>query len=109
MEYLFLATAIIGELAGTTLLKYSDGFTKIIPTIGSILAFVVSFFFLSKSLQNINLSVAYATWSGVGIIITTLISIFILKEGISALGIVGIVLVVIGVILLNFFGAPSAH
>jgi len=53
-EYLFLAIAIMGELVGTTLLKYSDGFTKIIPTIGSILAYIVSFFFLSKALQNID-------------------------------------------------------
>jgi len=57
MEYLFLGIAIAGEFVGTTLLKYSNGFTKLIPSIGSLTAFVLCFYFLSKSLQNINLSI----------------------------------------------------
>lgn len=105
MAYLFLTIAIIGELAGTTLLKYADGFTKFWPSFGSVIAYVLSFFFLSKCLQNINLSIAYATWSAVGILITTMISVVILKEGISFAGILGLSLIVVGVVILNLFGS----
>lgn len=105
MPYFFLAMAIAGELAGTTLLKFADGFTKFWPAFGSILAYTLSCLFLSKCLQNINFSIAYATWSAVGILVTTIISIFILKEGISFLGIVGLALIVAGVVILNLFGA----
>lgn len=104
MAYVYLALAIIGELIGTTLLKYSNGFKEIVPSIGALISYGVCFFLLSKSLHSISLSVAYATWSGVGIIATTIISILIFKESISALGVLGIILVVAGVILLNFFG-----
>jgi small multidrug resistance pump len=106
MAYLFLTIAIIGELTGTTFLKFSFGFTKLIPSVECILAYAVCFFFFSKALLNINLSIAYATWCGVGIIVSTIISVLIFKQGISLLGILGILLIVIGTILLNLFGVP---
>ena len=109
MAYLYLTLAIIGELTGTTLMKYSNGFTRIFPAIGCLAAYAACFFFFSKSLQNINLSIAYATWSGIGIIASTVISVYLFKESISLLGILGIVLIVAGVILLNLFGTGSAH
>jgi small multidrug resistance pump len=108
MAYLFLAIAIAGELVGTTLLKFADGFTKFWPSFGSILAYTVSCLFLSKCLQNINFSIAYATWSAVGILVTTIISFFIFKEGISFAGIIGLVLIVAGVAVLNLFGAKPS-
>ena len=109
MGYLFLALAIIGELIGTTLLKYSEGFTKFIPTTGCVLAYVACFYFFSKCLTSINLSVAYATWSGVGIIAATLLSVYIFKEKIDIIGVVGILLIVVGAVLLNFFSASSVQ
>lgn len=104
MAYIYLTLAIIGELIGTTLLKYSNGFKELIPSIGCLVSYGVCFFLFSKSLLNINLSVAYATWSGLGIIAASVISVFIFKESITLWGILGIILVVAGVILLNFFG-----
>jgi len=105
MPYLFLAIAIFGELAGTTLLKYADGFTRFWPSFGSIFAYAVSCFFLSKCLQNINLSIAYATWSAIGVLVTTVISVAIFKEGISIAGILGLILIIVGVVILNLFGS----
>ncbi|MDD3173846.1 MAG: multidrug efflux SMR transporter [Herbinix sp.] len=107
MEYLFLGIAIAGELLGTTMLKYSSGFTKILPATGSILAYIVSFVFLAKSLDKINFSIAYATWSALGILVTTIISVAIFKEKITLVGVGGLVLIVIGVVILNFFGGVS--
>ena len=105
--YLFLTIAIASELIGTTFLKYSTGFTKLVPSIISIIAYIVCFFFLSKSLININLSIAYATWSAVGLIVTTIISTVIFKQGITLVGVIGIILITVGVIILNLFGAPT--
>lgn len=106
MEYIFLAVAIVFELVGTTFLKYSTGFTKLMPSIISIAAYIICFFFFSKSLSNINLSVAYATWSALGLIVTTLISVFIFREGITPAGIAAVSMIVIGVVVLNLYGTP---
>ncbi len=104
MGYLYLILAICGELLGTTCLKYAAGFTKLYPSIGAILSYSVCFFFLSKSLQYIHLSIAYATWCGIGIIAATLLSIFLFKETLQILGIIGIVCIVVGVVLVNLYG-----
>ncbi|GIO26581.1 quaternary ammonium compound efflux SMR transporter QacH [Ornithinibacillus bavariensis] len=104
MPYLFLALAIVGELIGSSLLKASEGFSKPFPTIGVIIAFVGCFFFLSLSLKTIPLNTAYAIWSGIGIIATTIISVLIWKEKINAASIAGITLIIVGVVILNLFG-----
>ncbi|MDQ8739129.1 multidrug efflux SMR transporter [Paenibacillus sp. LHD-38] len=105
MAYLFLAVSIIGELIGTSMLKASQGFTKLYPTIFTIVAFVTSFYFISLALKTLPLNMTYAIWSGVGTVATALISVLIWKEKINTGSIVGIALVVIGVVVLNLFGA----
>lgn len=108
MGYLYLGLAIVTELIGTTFLKYSDGYTKLIPSIISIISYAFCFYIFSKSLvMDIHLSVAYATWSAVGLIVTALISIFIFKEGITIAGIIALVMITIGVVILNLYGTPS--
>lgn len=107
MQYLFLGLAIVGELIGTTYLKYSEGFTKLIPSTISIVSYALCFFFFSKALLNINLSIAYATWSAVGLIVTALISILIFKEGITPAGVIAIIMITVGVIVLNLYGSPA--
>ncbi|MED1467595.1 quaternary ammonium compound efflux SMR transporter QacH [Bacillus salipaludis] len=104
MSYLYLMLAIIGELIGSSLLKASEGFSKFYPTIGVIIAFVGCFFFLSLSLKTIPLNTAYAIWSGLGLVLTTVISVLIWKEKINMATITGIILILIGVIILNLFG-----
>ena len=104
MHYLFLLAAIVLELIGTAFLKYSKGFTVILPTISCIAIYILCFFCLSKALLKLNLGIAYATWCGIGIVASTLISVFIFKESISWIGVFGIILVVAGCIILNVFG-----
>ena len=107
MGYLYLAMAIAGELIGTTYLKYSEGFTKLVPSVISIISYGLCFFIFSKSLLTINLSVAYATWSAVGLIITTLISVYIFKEGITPAGVAALTMITVGVVILNLYGTPA--
>ncbi|MCR6547089.1 DMT family transporter [Dehalobacterium formicoaceticum] len=104
MGYVYLFLAISLELLGTFLLKYAAGFTKLLPSLGCLIAYGLCFFLFSKALLSINLSVAYATWSAIGIIASVFISIGIFKETINFLGIIGVVLVIAGVILLNVYG-----
>lgn len=106
MHYLFLAIAIVGELIGTIYLKYSDGFTKLVPSTISIVSYGLCFFFFSKSLLNINLGIAYATWSAVGLTVTTLISVLIFKESITQAGVIALFMIIIGIIILNMYGSP---
>lgn len=106
--YLFLTVAIVSEIIGTSMLKASDGFTKLYPSIGTVVCFVLAFYSLSLSLQQIPLGVAYAIWSGVGTALTAVIGIVIWKETASLTTAVGIVLIIAGVIVLNLKGA-GAH
>ncbi|MDQ0214519.1 small multidrug resistance pump [Oikeobacillus pervagus] len=104
MSFLYLALAIVGELIGTSLLKASEGFTRLYPTIGVAVAFIGSFFFLSMAIKTIPLNTAYALWSGIGVVATTTISVLIWKEKINGASIAGITLILIGVVILNLFG-----
>ncbi|MDN7246925.1 multidrug efflux SMR transporter [Planococcus shenhongbingii] len=104
MSYLYLSLAIIGELIGSSLLKASEGFSKLFPTMGMLAAFVFSFFFLSLALKTIPLNAAYAIWSGLGMVATTIISVLIWKEKINFASVTGIILILIGVVILNLFG-----
>ncbi|GGF66933.1 multidrug resistance protein EbrB [Paenibacillus albidus] len=104
--YIFLAIAIVTELFGTSLLKASEGFTKIYPIIGTLLCFGLAFYSLSLSLQQIPLGIAYAIWSGVGTALTVLIGIVIWKETANITTTVGVLLIIAGVVVVNL---KSSH
>lgn len=104
MEWIYLILAILFEILATTLLKMSDGFSKILPTVGSCVGYVLCFAFLSMALKKIDMSVAYAIWSAAGITVLSAIGILIFKESISMMKIVSIVFIVVGVIGLNLSG-----
>lgn len=105
MAYVFLALAIVFELIATTLLKYSEGFRRPAPTIACIVLYIVCYFFLARALNDINLGVAYAAWSGVGIVVTALISYFLFKQQLSLVTVLGMVLVIAGCIMINLTSA----
>jgi len=107
MGYFYLAIAIIGELIGTTRLKMSQGFSKWGIGIVALIAYVICFYFFSKSLKIIDLGVAYAIWSGVGIVITTIIGIIIWKEKVNLITILAITMIIIGIMLLNLMSASN--
>lgn len=104
MGFLFLGLAITLELLGTTFLKYTLGFTKLLPSLVVIVSYTGAFFFLSKALLSIDLNIAYATWAGIGIVAASLISMIVFHENINAIGALGMALVVTGVVLLNLYG-----
>lgn len=105
--YFILGISIISEVVGTTMLKMSEGFTVLLPSLGVIINYGLSFYCLSLCLKTIPLSLAYAIWSGIGTALTTLIGILIWKDPFNALTFSGITLIIGGVVLLNLSNHPS--
>lgn len=101
MGYLLLAGAIGFEVFATTMLKLSNGFTALLPTAGCIVGYLLCFFLLGKSLEHLNLSLAYALWAALGIILTTIVAFFLFGDKITLPVIVGIIFIVIGVVMVN--------
>lgn len=106
MGYLYLAAAIALELTGTICLKYSAGFTRLLPSAATLAAYGTCFYLFSKSLLYINLSIAYAIWCAIGIVAASLISALLFHESLPAPAYLGIALIVAGVVILNLFGIP---
>ncbi|MDN3705885.1 multidrug efflux SMR transporter [Myroides ceti] len=103
MKYLFLALAIALEVTGSSFLKASEQFTKWLPSLITVIAFLGCFYFLSLALKSIPLGTAYAIWAGLGIVLTTLISVVVFKQKIDFPAIAGITLIVAGVVVMNVF------
>ena len=105
MQYWFyLAGAIALEAVGTTSMKLSDGFTKLVPSILIFLFYAASFVGLTFALKGIDVSLAYAIWSGIGTVIIATIGILYFQEPVTALKIVSIGFIVAGVVGLNLSG-----
>ncbi|MDG6556382.1 multidrug efflux SMR transporter [Staphylococcus aureus] len=99
--YFLLSISIIFEVFATTMLKMSDGFTILLPSIGVAVGYGLSFYFLGLTLKILPLSLAYAIWAGVGTLLTLLVSVVLWSEVLSILKITGLLLIVSGVVVLN--------
>ncbi len=109
MKFVYLALAIVLEVVGSSFLKASDGFSKWLPSAIVIVAYVSCFYFLSLALKFIPLGLAYAIWSGLGIVLTAAISVVIFKQSLDWAAVIGIILIVAGVVVMNFFSKAGAH
>lgn len=107
MSWLLLAVAIAFELAGTTSMKLSQGFTRLWPSIAVFAFYAVSFTALTMVLTRIEIGIAYAVWAGAGTALIAVIGIIWFGESMNAVKLVSIALIVIGVIALNLSG--SSH
>ena len=105
MEWIYLILAISFEITATTLMKYSNGFTKILPSVGTFVGYLICFTFLSIALKKIDVGVAYAIWGAAGITAMSILGIIFFKESINVLKIFSILFIVLGVIGLNLSGA----
>ncbi|WP_433508633.1 DMT family transporter [Nonomuraea sp. CA-143628] len=104
--YAFLALAIVAEVVGTSLLKSTEGFTRLWPTVACLAAYVVAFVALSQGIaRGMQIGVAYAVWAGLGTALIVMIGVLFLGEPISATKLLGVALVIAGVITLNLRGA----
>jgi small multidrug resistance pump len=109
MPYLFLAAAIVAEVIATSALKASDGFSNLIPSIIVVVGYGFAFWLLSLTLKSIPVGIAYATWSGAGIILITAVGWIVFGQKLDPIAIVGMVLIIAGVVLINLVSRSAAH
>jgi small multidrug resistance pump len=98
---IFLFGAIAAEIVATISLKLSDGFSKPLPAVATVVGYGVSFYLLSLTLKRIDLGVAYAVWSGVGTAAMAIVGFWMFNEGLSAVKLLSIAFIIVGVVGLN--------
>jgi len=109
MSWLYLAIAIVAEVVATTALKASDGFTRMGPTGITVVGYGIAFYLLALALKTIPVGIAYAIWSGAGIVAIAAIGYFIFGQKLDAAALIGIALILAGVLVLNGLSSTSAH
>ena len=109
MQFVYLAIAIMAEVVGTSALKASNGFTVWQPSLIVALGYGVSFYFLSLALRTIPVGIAYAIWSGVGIVLISVIAWVAYRQTLDMAAIIGIALIIAGVCVIQLFSATVQH
>ncbi len=109
MGYVYLSIAIVAEVIATTFLKESQGFTRLTPSLITAAGYGVAFYCLAQTLNTIPTGIAYAIWSGVGIILIAAIAWVFQGQKLDAPAIIGMGLIIAGCIVMNVFSKASAH
>ncbi len=109
LTYATLFTAIALEVVGTTFLQRSEQFTRLMPTLLMGLCYAGSFYFLSLALRAMPLGIAYAIWSGLGIVLVSLIGLFLFGHRLDLAAVIGLTMIVGGVIIVNMFSTSVTH
>lgn len=101
MPYVYLAIAILAEVCATSFLKASDGFTRLVPTVVTLVGYGIAFYCLSVTLKHIPVGIAYAIWSGAGIFLIAVVAWIFYGQTLDAPAIIGMMLIVAGIIVMN--------
>ena len=109
MNWLYLAVAIGLEIIGTAALKAADGFTRPLPTIVLTICYIGTYYCLSVAFRTIPIGIAYAIWSGFGIVVISLVGLVIYRQKLDAAGLVGIALIIAGTLVINLLSTASRH
>lgn len=107
-SWIYLIIAIVAEVIATTALKASDGFTRLVPSSITAIGYAIAFYMLALALKTIPVGIAYAIWSGVGIVAIAIIGFLVFNQRLDAAGLLGIALILAGVVVLNVFSS-SGH
>ncbi len=108
-HWTYLAIAIVAEVIGTSFLKSSEGFTKLLPSAIVVVTYVIAFYFLGLTLKTLPVGIAYAVWAGTGVALITLVGYLFFGQALDAPAIIGIVLIASGVAVINLFSASVTH
>ena len=109
MGYLYLTIAIVAEVAGTSALKGSAEFTKLVPSIVVVVGYAIAFFFLALTLRTIPVGIAYAIWGGAGIALIVIAGAVLFNEIPDLPAIIGVGLILAGVVIVNTMSLTTAH
>ena len=108
-QWLFLSIAIVSEVVATSALKASNGFTQLWPSLLVVAGYAIAFYFLSLTLRTIPVGVAYAIWSGVGIVLISLIAWLVFGQSLDTPAIIGLALIIAGVVVLQIFSKSAVY
>ncbi|MCL4123526.1 UNVERIFIED_CONTAM: hypothetical protein GTU68_054358 [Idotea baltica] len=109
MGYLYLAIAIVSEVIGTSALKASEEFTRAVPSTVVILGYGVSFYFFALVLKTIPMGIAYAVWSGLGIVLIAVVGLVVFKQVPNTADLIGMSLIILGVIVIHVFSKTEGY
>ncbi|MFM1996623.1 MAG: hypothetical protein RLZZ111_1010 [Planctomycetota bacterium] len=109
MHWLYLMIAIVAEVFGTSFLRSSAGFTKPLPSLAVVAGYGLAFYFLSLTLEQIPVGIAYAVWSGAGVTLIAAVGWLFLGQSLDLPAILGMGLIVAGVVVLNLFSKVGGH
>jgi small multidrug resistance pump len=107
--YLLLLGAILTEVVATNALKAADGFTRLVPSTVTVVGYAISFYLLSLALKTIPVGVAYAIWSGIGIVLVTVVAWILFGQKLDAAALAGIALILAGVVVIRVFSSAAGH
>ncbi|BEL80578.1 QacE family quaternary ammonium compound efflux SMR transporter [Serratia marcescens] len=106
---MYLTMAIVAEVIATTMLKASDGFTRLWPSLLVVLGYGVAFWGLSMVVKSMPLGIVYAIWSGMGIVLVSVAAVFVYQQKLDWPAIVGMGLIIAGVLVINLLSKASVH
>lgn len=109
MKYVLLAVAIFAEVIATTALKSAEGFTKFWPSVLVILGYGTAFYCLSLILRYIPIGIAYAIWSGLGIVLVSVAGVVLYKQKLDLPAVIGMLFIIAGVLIVHLFSKASVH
>lgn len=108
-HWFYLTIAIIAEVIGTSFLKESAGFTKLVPSVVVVVGYVVAFYFLGLTLKTLPIGIAYAVWAGAGVALMAIVGYVFFRQQLDVPAVTGILLIVSGVAVINLFSASVRH
>lgn len=109
LSYFYLGLSIVFEVVGTSALKESQSFTRLLPSLITVGAYVASFLLFSLTLRTIPVGIAYAIWAGLGIVLIAIIGWLWFKQPLDAPALIGLALIVGGVVVVNAFSQSVPH
>ncbi|MBD9373295.1 EamA family transporter [Rhizobium sp. ARZ01] len=109
LVYSVLVVAIVFEVLGTSAMQAAQHFSRAFPTLLMVVCYAIAFYFLSWSLRYVPVGIAYAIWSGLGIVLISLVGYFVFGQTLDTAAIVGLGLIVAGVLVLNLFSKSTFH
>lgn len=109
MAHLYLVIAIIAEVFATSALKASEGFSRLGPVVWVVIGYGIAFYCMSVVIKTLPVGIVYAIWAGVGIVLISLIGLFVFKQKLDLPAVIGIALIIAGVVVINFFSKSSGH
>ena len=108
-HWLALAIAIIAEVIGTTALKASNEFTRLIPSLIVVVGYGAAFYFMSISMRVLPVGIMYAIWSGMGIVLISVLGWLVFRQTLDTPAIIGLAFIIAGVIIINVFSKTVGH